>query len=281
MPSYRHIPVKGGRTHPYHPIASAYSLYSQNTNMLRLLIAGVCLTRLYAAEPNKLPFTCKEEDIIWAGLECSEKEPCPIYLELSGIATSSHKIFLTGNLHSAQSTLYSIVLSSADNGATWTEPMNRVRGEDLDYVQFHSFETGWISGQRTAPLPGDPFFLITHDGGNTWRKQPVLAEGSAGSIQQFRFVSATSGKLIIDRQASSDSNLRYTLMETSTGGETWSVRESSATPIRSGPAPDDEPAYRLHPQDGGKLLDVQKRAGKEWTTIASFVIEVASCGNSQ
>jgi hypothetical protein len=248
-----------------------------------LLKAGVCLITLglSAAEPTKLSFVCKEDDFVWAGLDCTEKEPCPIYLELSGIATSGHKIFVAGDLHSAQSTLFSILLSSADKGATWTEPMPRVRGEDLDHLQFHSFDTGWVSGQLTSPLPHDPFFLITHDGGNTWRRQPVLSEGSSGAIQQFRFDTATNGKVIIDRQASSESNRRYTLMETTNGGESWSVRESSATPIKNEPVPDNEPAIRLHPDAAGKTMEIQQRAGEKWNTIASFLIQIASCTNSQ
>jgi photosystem II stability/assembly factor-like uncharacterized protein len=252
--------------------------------MPRYLIAGVCLWSLCAnaAEPTKLSFMCKDEDIQWAGLTCSESDPCPVYLEISGIADSRHGIFLAGNLHSAQSTLYSILLNSSDGGVTWTEPVERVRGEDLDYVQFHSFDTGWVSGQRTAPLLGDPFFLLTRDGGKTWRKQAVLPDGAVGSILQFRFDSATSGKVLIDHHANDDEDLRYKLLETSNGGETWSLRESSATPIKNGPVPEEDPVYRLHPQPGGKILDIQKRSGDKgdkWTTIASFLIQIATCNS--
>jgi photosystem II stability/assembly factor-like uncharacterized protein len=217
----------------------------------------------------------------WAGLECSPQEPCPIYLELSGIATSGQRLFLAGDIHSAQATLYSVLLSSPDAGASWTEPVERVRGEDLDRIQFHSFDTGWVSGVQTAPLPNDPFFLITHDGGKTWRKQSVLAEGTIGSIQQFHFDSATTGKLIIDRHSSDGSDLRFKLLETTDGGESWSVRESSATAIRNGPVGEDEPGYRLRPDPGGKILNVQKRSGEKWNTVASFVIQIATCGKSQ
>ena len=33
--------------------------------------------------PIEIPFRCTSEDIRWAGLSCSEEDPCPIFLELS------------------------------------------------------------------------------------------------------------------------------------------------------------------------------------------------------
>ena len=39
----------------------------------------------YEGKPITLPYQCSLEDIRWAGLTCSEDEPCPIYLELSSV----------------------------------------------------------------------------------------------------------------------------------------------------------------------------------------------------
>ena len=154
---------------------------------------------LFGVQDSKLSFTCTQDDIQWAGMTCSEEEPCPVYLELASISSAGEKLFVAGNIHSGQTTLYSVLLRSDDKGATWQEAADRVRGEELDHVQFHNFETGWVSGQRVVPLPGDPFLLITHNGGESWRKAPVMAEGSSGFIQKFRFDSAISGKMLIDR----------------------------------------------------------------------------------
>ena len=33
-----------------------------------------------SGKPMLLPFRCTEDDVQWAGLSCSEDEPCPVYL---------------------------------------------------------------------------------------------------------------------------------------------------------------------------------------------------------
>jgi hypothetical protein len=105
----------------------------------------------------------------------------------------------------------------------------------------------------------------------------VLAEGSPGFIQSFRFDSATSGKLIIDRGAGGGDELQYRLFESSSGGETWTTVESSATPIKNAPVPEHETAWRLRAEPGGKVLAVERRTGEKWTAAASFAIQIASC----
>jgi photosystem II stability/assembly factor-like uncharacterized protein len=243
-----------------------------------LLLPGLFGSPLFGFEDTKLPFACKEDDIQWAGMTCPENEPCPVYLELSSVASSGSKIFLAGDIHSTQTTLYSVLLRSDDDGKTWQEPVQRVRGEELDHIQFANFETGWVSGQRVVPLSGDPFLLVTHDGGKTWEKAPVLPEGSPGNIQKFRFESATSGKLVIDRGSSEEDEPQYRLYETKDGGETWASVESSATPIKNAPVPEQDAVWRLRADKNGKTFAVEHRISEDhWAVAASFVIQIGRC----
>src|ERR1700722_6626614 len=51
-------------------------------------------------KPITLPFQCTAEDVRWAGMTCSEDEPCPIYLELSAAEGMGDHLFAAGNIHS-------------------------------------------------------------------------------------------------------------------------------------------------------------------------------------
>ena len=48
----------------------------------------------------------------WAGMSCSDEEPCPVYLELAAVESVGNRIFLAGNIHSNAVTLYSLLLAS-------------------------------------------------------------------------------------------------------------------------------------------------------------------------
>ena len=246
----------------------------------RILFTGLFVllnSRLLGAEDIKLPFTCTADDLQWAGMTCPENEPCPVFLELSGVSSAGSKVFVSGDIHSAQTTLYSLLLRSDDGGATWQEPVGRVRGEVLDHIQFENFETGWVSGQRVIPLNGDPFLLITHDGGRNWRKAPVLPDGSPGFIQKFRFDSATSGKLVIDRGKSGEEDPEYQLLETKDGAESWTPLEASPQPIKNAPVPQESALWRLTPDKGGKKLLLEHRTSDKWVAAAAFTIQIGEC----
>ena len=148
-----------------------------------------------------VPFHCTDEDIRSAGLTCSEQDPCPVYLELAAVESTGIRIFAAGNIHTANATLYTILLGTEDNGLTWREVHERVRGAGLDHLQFADVETGWTSGLSFAPLPQDPFLLQTTDGGKTWRSHAIFNETRFGSIQQFFFEDKKSGSLVIDHGA--------------------------------------------------------------------------------
>src|SRR5579862_6775856 len=73
----------------------------------------------YSGTPLQLPYECNEDDIEWAGMLCTEQEPCPIFLELSAVGSAGQKVFAGGDLHSSTTSLYSVLLQSDDAGATW------------------------------------------------------------------------------------------------------------------------------------------------------------------
>ena len=175
-----------------------------------LLALAVCLRAqapiANTGKPMRVPFECTEADIAATGLSCTEDEPCPVYLELANIQAVGNKIFLIGNLHTPTTTVFSILLASEDAGATWTEPQPRIRSTGLDQIQFFDFQNGWISGANLLGAPRDPFFLITTDGGKTWRDRPVFEESRLASIERFRFESPQNGVMLVDARL--DNNRR-------------------------------------------------------------------------
>ncbi|MDQ6707771.1 MAG: hypothetical protein M3Z85_17560 [Acidobacteriota bacterium] len=229
-----------------------------------------------SGSPMNVGFRCTDDDLQWAGMTCSDDEPCPMYLELLHIAAVGQKIFVTGDVHSDANTLYSILVASGDGGATWNEPFARIRGGGLDQIQFFDSETGWISGQSLQPLPSDPFLLLSTDGGRNWRKRHILDEGSPGSISAFWFDSRKNGALLVDR-GQSETN-RYQLYESPTGGESWMIRETSPEPIKIAAMPRviDE-AWRIRADASTKSFRIEKRGGTNWNTVASFLFRVADC----
>jgi hypothetical protein len=230
----------------------------------------------YTGTPLKLPFQCTNEDMEWAGMSCNEEEPCPVYLELAAVESVGNRIFVAGNIHSSAVTLYSVLLASDDGGRTWAEPYDRIRGVDLDHIQFIDFENGWVSGQVLVPVAQDPFLLITSDSGKTWRRRPVFGESRAGTITQFRFTSRTSGSLLIDRSQSGDDS-RYELYESMTGGESWMLRETNDKPIRMKQAFIPNTDWRIHADGPSKSFRVEKRQGEKWNALASFAVPFATC----
>src|SRR5664279_3011554 len=223
-----------------------------------------------SGKPMLAPFHCTEEDIHSAGLTCTEEDPCPVYLELSAVEATGLRIFTAGNIHAATSTLFTILLGTEDNGQTWREVHERVRGAGLDHIQFADVETGWASGLSFSPLPQDPFLLLTTDGGKTWRSHEIFNEPRFGSIQQFFFEDKTSGSLVIDHGPASGGD-RYELYETNDGGETWNIRETNVNSIRIKRAPVTPNAdWRVRADGPSKSFHLEHRQGQKWTTLAAF-----------
>jgi hypothetical protein len=274
------IPVTtSGRTHPYHPNVRP-----------RLLLPAVCLIAALnvqaqdttilnnSGDPMRVAYGCAEEDLQWAGLSCDDDETCAIYLEPASVTSDGRKIFIAGNLHSNSATLSSVLLTSDDSGATWREPAARIRGGALDQVQFYNLQAGWAAGEMQYPLPRDPFFLITTDGGASWRERPVGEEGTPGAVQRFWFDSAQHGELIIDAGKTSSAG-RYLSYESETGAESWTLHgKSNQMPkLRRAPLSVESADWRVRPAKDGKAFQIEQRDGTQWTPVAAFLIQVANC----
>ncbi|MCU1233458.1 MAG: hypothetical protein JWP63_1425 [Candidatus Solibacter sp.] len=228
-------------------------------------------------KPIIVPFQCSDEDIHSAGLSCSEQDPCPVYLELAELDSTGIRLFAAGNIHTSTATLYSILLGSDDNGVTWREVHDRIRGAGLDHLQFAGTDTGWVSGISLTPLPQDPFLLQTTDGGKSWRPHAIFNEPRFGGIQQFNFDDKTSGALIIDHGPGSEGD-RYELYETNDGGDTWNIKQTSVKPLRLKlpPAPP-APEWRVRADAATKSFQLEHRQGQRWTSLAAFAVNLGVC----
>jgi photosystem II stability/assembly factor-like uncharacterized protein len=192
-----------------------------------LLLAAAALLpaqqQVNNGKPMRISAECKQDDLQSLGLSCSEDEPCPAYLELGAVEAVGSRIFLAGNIHTSTVTLSSILLASADDGKTWTEPYDRIRFAALEQIQFIDFQYGWISAAIIQTLPRDPFFLLTSDGGKTWHNRPLFDEPHNGSIEHFSFDSRNTGALLLTPIGHS-----YEMYESTTGGESWSLKQVSS-----------------------------------------------------
>jgi hypothetical protein len=244
----------------------------------RLLFPLIIFPLLLAAqEATRVDYACPAEDIDKFGLTCSEDEPCDVFLELASAESVGSTIFAAGNLHTVTTTLYGVLLMSGDGGKTWTEPSPRIAGAALDQVQFPDFQHGWTSGVTEEPLARDPFFLITADGGKTWRRRPLFNETHYGSIQQFWFDSAKTGQLLLERPQGSASV--YEVYETSNGGDAWTIKESGTQNPKLAKAPaKDSATWRVRADAASKTNRVERRVARgAWETVASFAVRAGVC----
>jgi hypothetical protein len=228
----------------------------------------------YDGKPITLPFRCSLDDIGWAGMSCSEDEPCPIYLELSSVEGVGDRVFAAGNIHSESVTLYSVLLSSADGGHSWQVAPDSLRGAGLDRIQLLDALTGWVDGQTLFPIPQDPFFLLTTDGGKSWRLQPIFGDSHYGSIQQFWFDSKTSGGMILDNGPGDVD--RFARYETGDGGETWSLKEENKKPLQL-KRPTVNSTWRVRADAATRSYRIEHRTGSQWTVVAAFSVKLPPC----
>jgi len=228
--------------------------------------------------PMRLPFRCTGEDIRWAGLGCSEEEPCPIFLELSAAAQWGERTVVSGNIHSESATLYSVLLESENGGQTWSEAHPRIRGAAIDRIQSLDSGFGWISGEEQFPLPQNPFLLLTEDGGKTWTEHAVLresAENPFGAVLQFFFSSKTTGSLILDRGQGSGQE-RYALFQSEDGGESWTIRQQSAKLFRL-PQTMLTTGWRVRVDAASQSYHIEHLQGERWSSIAAFAVNLDAC----
>jgi hypothetical protein len=239
-------------------------------------------TLVNSGDPMKVGFVCENEDLAAAGMTCSDDSPCPVYLELSSVSAAGKKLSLAGNLHGPASTLYSVLMASDDDGATWKEPAGRIPGAALDQVQLFDATHGWAAGETQVPLARDPFFLITSDGGASWRQQALAEDadaGGVGAVQRFWFDSTDHGEVIVDAGRTASGG-RYALYESRTGGASWTiVSKTLQMPRLRRAASVENVDYRLGSDSKTHAYVVEKREGERWTKLASFLVQVASCGS--
>jgi len=227
-------------------------------------------------KPITLPFQCTADDLRWGGMTCSEDEPCPIYLELSAAEGVGDHIFAAGNIHSDTVTLYSVLLGSDDAGHTWSQNADLYRGAGLDHIQFLDPLTGWISGEILFPISQDPFFLLTSDGGATWRAKPIFDESHFGGIHQFSFDSKTNGSVILDQGPAGDSD-RYSRYESLDGGATWQLKEQSKKPLQLKRTAAAASNWRVRAEAATRSYRIERRQGERWISVAAFSVRLPVC----
>ena len=233
---------------------------------------------LRADEPQKIENVCSPEDAEALGLTCSEDEPCAVFLELSSVEGFGASVFVTGNLHTVDTTISGVLLASNDGGKTWSEPVRRIRAAELDQIQFADPQHGWAVGVKVNPLPRDPFLLVTVNGGQMWHQVPLFEEPLLGAIQQFWFESASRGQLVVDR--SQGRTKRYELYQSATGGETWTLKQAADEPIQI--AQIGSKNARLEGPNWRAVADkdsyrVEQRTATGWETLARFAIHAGDC----
>jgi hypothetical protein len=224
--------------------------------------------------PVRTPVACTLETVQKLDLSCSQEDPCPLYLELSDVETVGDRIVLAGNVHTPSATLESVLLVSDDAGKTWNEAHARIPGGALTDIQFLDFETGWISGHILHPDARDPFFLISSDGGKSWRRRTVYSEPKTGSIERFRFTSKNSGQMMVDRGQPDENGLRYELWESLTGGESWNIRQIDAKPMQFPPTEQGVKPLRIRADAPSKTFRIEQQDGR---TVASFDLSLGQC----
>jgi photosystem II stability/assembly factor-like uncharacterized protein len=244
-----------------------------------LLIGIPLLLVAQPQQPQPLAYACSNDDIEMLGLSCSLEEPCPVFLEITSVESAGARLFLAGNFHTDRNTLHSIVLASEDGGKSWIEPHPRIRAAGLDQIQFVDFQHGFISGSVTlGSLPRDPFFLVTTDGGKSFRDRPVFDEGRIGAIQHFYFESKTNGSLVFDRTKRPEDGNRYELHDTLTGGDTWMPRQMSSKPLtlKRNQMSAEERGWRIREDAKSKTIRVEQKTDK-WIPVAVFPIRAGEC----
>lgn len=236
---------------------------------------------VFSGKPLALSFECGSKQIEDAGMVCTEEEPCPVYLELSGVEMVGAKLFVAGNFHTETAILASLLLVSEDEGKSFAEAHPRLPNSLLDQVQFVDFQHGFVSGNVAGSLAKDPFFLKTADGGKTWRQVAVFEDGGFGVIGSFQFSSPAQGSLTIEGARGRG---RFRRMETVTGGESWMTRELlDQAPAKeraargSAAAAAPTPAWRVRGEAASKTLRLERREAGKWALAAAFQLAAGAC----
>jgi len=228
---------------------------------------------LVAQPPVHVDYACTPEDIDSFGLTCSDDQPCPIFFEVSAVDSLGSQVFVAGDIHTATTTLYGVLLSTDDGGASWSESIARLRSTAFEQFQIVG-NHGWLSGQRVEPLPKDPFFLITIDGGKSWRQRALFEESRFGSIAQFWFDSPDRGQLIFDDSVGKATNQE--LHQTMTGGEKWELKQKSTKALHL-PSARPDASWKVTAPAGSTTYLIERVLNGQKQMVARFLIHIGDC----
>ena len=225
----------------------------------------------------QVAYDCPPADAEAFGLNCTEDQPCPVFLELASASSAGERLFVTGNLHTTDTTLFSLLLASDDSGVTWTEPMPRLHNAALEQIEFFDKLTGWLSGESIDPLTRNPFLMVTRDGGKTWKQKPLFDDAKFGVISQFHFASASDGELLLDTTQGKAKRVESYVSHT--GGESWELQGVSAAPrLASVPQP---PEWRVRADSASRTFQLEraivKNNARGWEKVAAFTVHVTDC----
>ncbi len=92
---------------------------------------------------------------------------------------------------------------------------------------------------------------------------------------QFFFITKSTGSLILDRGQGSGQE-RYALLQSEDGGQSWTIRQRSAKPLRVPQAP---PAvsWRVRADAASRSYRIERLQGDQWSLIAAFAVNLDAC----
>lgn len=246
-------------------------LYSEKFVKLLLLLPAAA--GLFAQSAVHVDYACTQEDVDSFGLSCSEDQPCPVFFEISAVDSFGSRVFVAGDIHTATTILYGVLLSTDDGGASWSEAIPRRRGTAFEQFQIIG-NNGWLSGHEVDSLSKDPFFLITTDAGKSWHEKALFDDSRFGSIAQFWFDTPATGQLIVDDSVGK--TIDQELYATNTGGEGWELREKSTSALHL-KTPRPAPNWVATAASGSPHYVIERNANGRKEPFARFLIHIGDC----
>ena len=181
------------------------------------------LVPIFAQAPVHVDYTCTQEDFDSFGLTCSEPQPCAVFFEISAVDAFGSRIVVAGDIHTATTTFYGVLLTTEDGGDSWYEPSRACvppRSNSFNHRRTRL-------AQRTTPgTAAEGSILPDHDpkAEKTGAQRPLFGETRFGAIAHFRFESALTRRLIFDDSVGKATHQE--LYATMNGGENLEMRQN-------------------------------------------------------